>query len=149
MNRIMTYLTGVLPVMALAVLTGCVAIVFAAGAAAGVSGAVWYRGELRTSLAGSLPKVRDASAATLQKMGNGVPAVGGGDLESTLTSYTGDDRKITIELKSLSASVTEIHVRVGFWGDRDLSQHILEDIGNRLGEPSGMARPKPALNAAS
>jgi hypothetical protein len=122
---------------------------FCGGAAAGVSGAVWYHGELRTSLAGSLPHVRGASTAALQKMGNGVSTEGGGELASTLTSYTGDGRKITVELKSLSANVTEIHVRVGFWGDRDLSQHILEEIDSRLGKPAGMARPEPALDAAS
>ena len=149
MNRFMTCASGVLSAITRAVLTGCVAVVFAAGAAVGVSGAVWYHGELRTSLAGSLPRVRDASTATLQKMGSGVSTVGNGDLASTLTSFTGDGRKITIELKSLSAGVTEIHIRVGFWGDRDLSQHILEDINMRLGNPTGMARPEPVLDAAS
>ncbi len=145
----MSYAAGILSAIALVAVTGCVAVIFAAGAAAGVSGAVWIHGDLETSLAGSLPHVRDAATAALQKMGNGVSVEGTGDLAGTLTSYTGDGRKITIELKSLSASVTEIHVRVGFWGDRDLSQHIMEDIDSRLGKPAGMARPEPALGAAA
>ncbi len=149
MKRFMVCAAGMLSAAALVAATGCIAVVFAAGAAAGVSGAVWVHGELKTSLAGSLPRVRTAAAASLQKMGNGVATEVGGDLESTLTSYMRDGRKITIELKSLSVEVTEIHVRVGFWGDRNISQDILEDIDRRLGNTSGVARPEPAWRAAS
>jgi len=145
----MGYAAGVLSAIALVAVTGCVAVIFAAGAAAGVSGAVWVHGELETSLGSSLPRVRDAATATLRKMGKGVSTEGAGDLAGTLTSYTGDGRKITIELKSLSAGVTEIHVRIGFWGDRDLSQHMLEEIDSRLGKPAGMARPEPAADIAA
>lgn len=134
MKRFMGYAARLLSAVTLVAATGCVAVVFAAGAAAGVGGAIWYHGELRTSLAGTLPHVRDAAAASLQKMGSGVSTEGGGGLESKLTSYTGDGREITIEMKSLSTDVTEIHIRIGFWGDRDLSQHILEDISSRLGK---------------
>jgi hypothetical protein len=148
MNRTMIYATGALSAIALAVMTGCVVFIFAGGAAAGVSGAVWYHGELKTTLAGTLPRVRDASTATLKKMGNGVSTEGSGNLECTLTSYTGDSRKITVELKSLSVNVTEVHVRVGFWGDHDLSQQILEDIDGRLGK-AAFAAPAPALEGAS
>jgi len=145
----MGYAAGILSAIALVAVTGCVAVIFAAGAAAGIGGAVWVHGELETSLAGSLPHVRDAATATLHKMGNGVSTEGAGDMASTLTSYTGDGRKITIELKSLSAGVTEIHVRVGFWGDRDISQHILEDIDSRLGKPAAMAHPGTAADIAA
>jgi len=149
MKRFLVCAVGMLSAVTLVAATGCIAVVFAAGAAVGVSGAVWVHGELRTSLAGSLPRVRDAATATLQKMGNGVSTEGTGDIESTLTSYAQDGRKISIELKSLSAGVTEIHVRVGFWGDRDISQKILQDVDKRLGNTSGMAQPEPAWRAAS
>ena len=148
MNRFMVYAAGMLSAIMLVVITGCV-VAFAAGAVAGVSGAVWYHGELRTSLGGSLSRVRDAATASLQKMGNGVSTEGGGDLESALTSFSGDGRKITIELKSLSATVTEIHIRVGFWGDHDLSQHILEDIDSRLAKSARITPPEPVLDTAS
>jgi hypothetical protein len=141
--------TGILSAIALGVLAGCVAVVFAAGAAAGVGGAVWYHGQLRTTLAGSVPSVRAAAVATLQKMSNGVPAQEGDSMEATARSYTADGREITVELKSLSPSVTEIHIEIGFWGDYDLSQQILEDIANRLPKTSGMAQPEPATSAAS
>ena len=108
MKRLMVCAAGMLSAVTLVAATGCIAVVFAAGAAVGVSGAVCIHGESRTSLAGSLPRVRDAATAVLQKMGNGVSTEGAGDIESTLTSYTRDGRKITIE--------REIAFQ---WSDRD------------------------------
>jgi len=146
MNRFKTAGVGLLAALIVAVSSGCVVIIFAAGAAAGVGGAVWYRGELRTSLAGSVPKVRDAASAVLEKMGRGVTVEGEGSvMGATLTSYSEDNRKITIELKYLSTEVTEIHIRVGFWGDETYSRSLLVQINERLGKSSAAA---PALSPA-
>jgi hypothetical protein len=148
MNRLTTRAMVLCAALSVAITTGCIAVVFAAGAAAGVSGAVWYHGELRTSLAGTLPQVRDAASAALEKMGKGVSPEESGPLKCTLISYTGDDRKITIELTSLSSDVTEVHIRVGFWGDQTLSRVILVQISDRLGKPAAAATPsRPAYQA--
>ena len=147
MNRVTTTAMVLCAALTIAITAGCIAVVFAAGAAAGVSGAVWYHGELRTSLAGTLPQVRDAASAALEKMGKGVSTGESSALEYTLTSYTDDDRKITIELKSLSSDVTEIHIRVGFWGDQTLSHVILVQINDRLGKPAAVATPAPSRPA--
>jgi len=132
MKRFRTTAAVLCTALVAAVSAGCLAVFFAAGAAAGVTGAVWYNGELRTSLAGTLPQVRRAAMGTLERMGRGVSTEETASLECTLTSYTGDGRKITIDLKSTSEEVTEVHIRIGFWGDEPLSRDLLTQINDRL-----------------
>ena len=116
-------------------LPGCVAVLVAGGAAAGAGAAVWYQGKLTTALGASLAQTRQATAEALKSAGNGVIEDLGGSESAELKTDLPSGKTVTVSLKAKSSSVTEVVIRVGFWGDQERSQWILDDIRKRL--PSG------------
>ena len=109
--------------------SGCVAVV-AGGAAAG--GAIYALGDLKTDLQAPVGTVRRAigeagTALELKPISEDTD-----QLTGHYTYRTGDDTRITIRYKTLTAETTELSIRVGTFGDEKLSQRILERIQRAL-----------------
>lgn len=115
--------------------TGCVGVAFVGGAAAGITGAVWYHGALRSSVPVPLARVREAATASLEKLTVSAPISKGDNLAGKVTSFAADGKEVNVDLKTTGPGVTEITVRVGFWGDREQSVKIMSDITRRLDLP--------------
>lgn len=126
------YLITPLLGVALVLQTGCALLLVGGGAAAGVGGYAYVKGELKATEKASLDKVWDASLAAMQELQFAVTAQAKDALTGELTARTAQDKKVTIQLKALPDSSTEIKVRVGTFGDEALSLVIMDKIKKHL-----------------
>jgi hypothetical protein len=111
--------------------SGCV--LFVAGAvAAGVGTYAYINGESKENEAASLDRTWNATQAAMKDMQFAVITQAKDAWSGELTARNSADKKITISLKRLSETVTEIRVRVGTFGDEAQSRMILEKIRNHL-----------------
>lgn len=102
---------------------------FAAGAGAGAVTYAYVKGEAKTTFAAAAYKVKKAAVAAITE-----------DLLLTLASKEGaevkaltiDNRKITVKLIYIESNITEVRVRIGLMGDRNMSTMILDKIAARL-----------------
>jgi hypothetical protein len=104
------------------------------GAAAGAGAVYWVEGTLRTTLGHPIRQVHDATLEALKNLGAGVPIdkteAFNGEIEATLAG----GNNVSIGLKAISSSATEVTIRVGTFGDRDQSDMVLHAIETRLGD---------------
>jgi hypothetical protein len=116
---------------------GCVLFVAGAAAAAGVGGYAYVNGEIEATESASLNQTWDASLAAMQDLQFPVTSQAKDALEGNLTVRNAKNTTIKIRLKYLSNTSTEIHIRVGTFGDEPLSRIILNKINNHLQGQSG------------
>ena len=104
---------------------GCAAIV-AGGAAAG--GAIWYRGELRENLPGSVEQVYKAADQTMKNFKFSIKDSNSDKLRGEINGELADGTDLKISIRSQGDQVSEIRIRVGIMGDEKISRQIIEDI---------------------
>jgi hypothetical protein len=119
-----------LAVFSLVFCNGC--LLFVAGAAAGAGTVVYINGELKDTEDNSLESVHVAAVAAVQDMGFAVVNDTKDVNHALLTVRTSDDKKIEISLIKQSPKLTEIRIRVGTFGDEQLSRQILDKIKSHL-----------------
>ena len=122
-------LIPVLMVSLLALTSGCVLVV---GAAAGVAGYAWVDGEAKATEAASLNRTWDASLAAMKDLEFTVTEKSKDALAGNVTAQTADNKTVKIKLKYISNTSTEIRIRVGTFGDENLSRTILNKINGHL-----------------
>jgi hypothetical protein len=113
-------------------LSGCVTGVLVAGAAVGVGGIAYEKGELRSTQNGSLDQTWEATQAAVQELQLPVVDKTKDGLNAQLEARTGNDKKIHIRLKKEGEALTEIRIRIGTFGDEAQSRSILDAIKKRL-----------------
>jgi len=111
-------------------LTGCVAVVV--GGAAGAGTYAYIKGELKVSESCTLDQAWSASQAAMKDLEFTVTTKQKDALQGRLVAHTATDKKVEILLKKLSDKVTEVRIRVGTFGDEDLSKVIIQKIEKRL-----------------
>jgi hypothetical protein len=119
----------------MAACTGCGAA--AVGAAAGAGAVAYANGTLGSKAAGTVPVVQQATVDALNDLNLPVTGQRGDAASGQLQSRYSDGTNLTIDLKKASASVTDIGIRVGRFGDQTRSQQVLDAINRHL--PSGTA----------
>jgi len=131
--KILSYVTSV-AVMAflLATQTGCL---FAAGAAGAVAIVKYLDGDLDASV--DAPPVRTVEAAkmAMQELQIKVATAQSSSLDGQLVAYTATDTKVKIKVNQLTEQSSKVTIRVGTWGDKDMSLRILEKIKAHLQTP--------------
>ena len=105
--------------------SGCAAIV-AGGAAAG--GAIWYRGELRENLPGSVEQVCKAADRSMKNFKFTIKDSKSDKLRGEINVEMADGTDVKISVRSQGDKVSEIRIRVGIMGDEKVSRQIIEDI---------------------
>ncbi len=122
----------VFPVLGLGLLTlvGCGAVV--AGAAAGAGAIAYMRGELEATEEAPIGAVVTATRAAIDDLQLKLISTEVDAYSGKITAETARGTDIGISLKRVSDNVTEIHIRVGVFGDEDLSRLIHEKIKARL-----------------
>jgi hypothetical protein len=122
----------VFPVLGLGLLTlvGCGAIV--AGAAAGAGAIAYMRGELEATEEAPLDAVVAATHAAIDDLELRLISTEADAYSGKIAAETARGTDIGISLKRVSDNVTEIHIRVGVFGDEDLSRLIHEKIQSHL-----------------
>jgi hypothetical protein len=114
--------------IALASLSGC--IMTAAGA--GVSTVTYARGELEANLDSEYSKVVEAAHTAVADLEFTRISENKDALKAVLISRTTMDKKIEITLANSGKKLTNIKIRVGVFGDQELSMAILEKVKSRL-----------------
>ncbi len=112
--------------------SGCAPAVFLAGGAAGAGGVVWVKGKLQEELSVPLSTVHQASLAALKELELPVIEDRKDKLAAAIRSEFADGKKVWIDIRFLTESLTKITVRVGVLGDQARSQKILEKIHGYL-----------------
>jgi ABC-type sugar transport system substrate-binding protein len=108
---------------------GCAAV--AVGAAAG--GTVAYvRGDLEVTYDHSLERVFDAARAAMDDLGFATVSDRGDRTGGEIVARTARDRRVQIVLEPVADQVTKVRIRIGTFGDQDLSMRINEAIRERL-----------------
>jgi hypothetical protein len=110
--------------------TGCIALVV--GGAAGAGTYAYVSGELKTTESASLDRAWSASQGAIKELQFKVTTEQKDALQGRLIARTAADKKVEVNLKKISDNTTEIRIRVGTFGDEDLSQLILQKIKKRL-----------------
>jgi hypothetical protein len=128
-----TGLRALVLVGALLVTSGCEVLLVSIGGAALGAGAVAYvRGELETTLASPLARVHAASQGALDDLQFAVSSSDRDAVYGEIRALTVDDRRIKLEMNARGKEVTELRIRVGMFGDEEVSRRILDRLKARL-----------------
>jgi uncharacterized protein YceK len=128
--KIKLLVTTLLAVTTLAFLTGCAAVVV--GGAAGAGTYAYIKGELKTTESATLDRAWSATQGAIKDLQFSTTSQAKDALQARLVARTAMDKKIEVQLTKVSDSLTEIRIRVGTFGDEDLSRTILHQIQKRL-----------------
>ncbi len=112
--------------------SGCAALVVAGGAAAGAGTYAYMNGELCVSERATIDQAWDATYEAAKAMRLRPIKAEKDALTGKLHAKGVSSNEVFINLKSLSAEHTEIRIRVGVFGDEDLSERILTEIRHQL-----------------
>jgi hypothetical protein len=118
------------PLLALG--SGCAAAAIAAGAGAGIAGTMYVRGDLETELDAAPPEVAQAAESALKDLELPILSAQASELDGLVVATTAQGEKIHIDLESLADERTRVSIRVGTFGDRDVSDLILARIRDNL-----------------
>ena len=111
--------------------SACAPVIIAGGAAAGVGGAAFIYGELKTEEKVSFDTAWKATQKALEDLGFTTTSKENGKFWGELIARNDEGKKVTVKLRSPEERRTEIRIRVGFFGDEDSSRRILDEIRSR------------------
>jgi len=113
-------------------LQGCVLLALGTGAAAGAGAVAYMKGELRVTYTAPLDRIWEATLGALDDLGYGIltsqKGESGGEIEA---KKVGQD-KVTVGLLISGPGTTLVTIRVGIFGDEEVSRTIQGKITSRL-----------------
>ncbi len=105
--------------------SGCVAVV-AAGAGAGA--VAYVRGQLETTQTRDFERTVRGTQRAIEQLGFAKVSDKKDALLATFVARNAADKKIDIRLENLGKDLTKIRIRIGIFGDEELSRRILDKI---------------------
>jgi hypothetical protein len=111
-------------------LSGCAVLV--AGGAAGVGTVAYIKGELSDRLDASTDQTREAIERAVEELELQELKSDADGLSGDYILETGRDEKINVRYEKLGDRSTQISIRVGLFGDENLSRALLEEIKKGL-----------------
>jgi len=116
-------------VVSVLVLTpGC--FLAAAGAAAG--GVFYAKGDLESTMEAKPPAIAAATEKAFAEMGIAKRSAASSAVDAEITGRTARDKKVTVKVKAETANFSKVSIRVGTFGDEDLSRLIFDKIRKNL-----------------
>ena len=110
-------------------MVGCIPVVLMTiGAGIGTGGALYVNGELKSKSYRPLDYVWVSSQRTMERMEFNITKKEKDFIDAKLIAKGTNNKNIQIKLKRLEKDITEIKIRVGIFGDKQLSKIILEEI---------------------
>jgi hypothetical protein len=109
--------------------SGCVAT---AAAGAGAAAAAWVKGEIEVSLNARYDRTVTASNKAVEQLGFTKVSEKKDALLDTIVARTSADKKVEVRLDNVGDTVTKVHIRVGTFGDKDISMAVLDKIRANL-----------------
>ena len=126
---------GMLLILVMIMCSGCAFLVGTAiGGGAGVGATKYVKGEMEGSYAATMSSTWLACKGALGELGIGIF----GSSKETPTHWVIEGRseggkEVQVTLDALSDKVTKVSVRVGIFGDQQLSTKIHDAVSRRLG----------------
>ena len=117
-------------------LQGCVLLVLGAGAGAGAATVAYVKGELKTTYAASLNRTWDATLSALKDLQMDVHTRKKDATEGNIEATKADGTKVKITLEPAGPDTTSVRIRVGTFGDEEVSRVINRKIASKLGVKS-------------
>lgn len=114
--------------------TSCLPGCLVAAAGAGVAGAVYIGGEVKASLPAAPDVVAEATESVLKEQKVHVETCEATGLDGRIEAHTALDTHIAIHIEREGDAQSRISIRVGTFGDHDLSNELLERIRQHLRE---------------
>ncbi len=115
--------------------TGCaVGVAFVAGGAAGIGGYKYYKGKMVVIYKAPFKKTWNATLRAFDKMNFQIVEKRHDLTKGKVVGKRIDKTPVTVTLKYLSSSETEVQIRVGTFGDKSASEAIKEEIRKQIVE---------------
>ena len=105
---------------------------YAIGAAAGVGTVLYVKGDLETAREESLDEVYAASIEAMEDLEFTVKEEQKDALQGKIEAEMADGKNVKIKVKTTKEGTTSLSIRVGLFGDEELSRLILEEIEGNL-----------------
>lgn len=119
---------GFLPLLAF-VFSGCVAVV-AGGVGAGT--VAYVRGDLQTKIEAPHSAVYQASQSAVESLGFALVEQKEDAVSGEIIARTSQDRRVRIQTQEETSETTGLSIRIGTFGDEELSRRILREIEGNL-----------------
>jgi uncharacterized lipoprotein len=115
-------------------LQGCGALLAGgAGAAAGAGTVAYTRGEAQSTYPASFERTWNATMGALQEANLKVQDTDRDGSKGTIKAVQADDKNVTVGLEPAGPGTTSVKIRVGTFGDEEVSRAIHNRIASRLG----------------
>ena len=100
--------------------------------AAGAVGVVYVKGELTATVQSKPPEVVEATDKAFEQMSIVKISSNSTALDGEVIGRMATDKKVTVTVKSEGEKASRISIRIGTFGDKNLSQQILNKIKSNL-----------------
>ncbi|MDP6545243.1 MAG: DUF3568 family protein [Phycisphaerae bacterium] len=120
-------LVAMLSLSAILLTSGC--LVAAAGAAGGV---LYAKGDLESSLSATPAQIAAATEKAFVEMKISKTSAVSSDLDAEVIGRSARDKKVTVTSKATGDKISSISIRVGTFGDKDLSRVLFDKIKKNL-----------------
>jgi hypothetical protein len=113
-------------------LTGCALLLVGAGSAAGAAGVAWVRGDLEATLNADPRQIEQAAIKAFEELSIPLVSSKSSALDGEVIGRTATDTKVSIKIESTETDKSRISIRVGTFGDQQMSRRLLDEIQQQL-----------------
>ncbi len=111
---------------------GCSVLLFGGGAVAGAGMVAYAKGQLSAAEEVELDRAWDVAQGVMEDLDFTIESRHTTATSAKLVARGADNRRVTVGLQKRAGDLTEIQIRVGFFGDEALSRVIFNRMRRRL-----------------
>jgi len=116
-------------------LLGCTAALVGAGAGAGVGTYSYIKGELKVTYSYKYTQVVSATESAIRELGFTVKEEKKDMMKYRLKAKMADGTGVKIKIDRVSESITVLRIKIGWFGNKNLSIQIMKAIEKKLPSP--------------
>ena len=109
-------------------MAGCAALLIGGAAAGAAAGLMYHEGELRADLDAPVPKVIKATERAFRDLIWTKESATASAADGLATARTATGREVTVKVEAKSENTTTIGIRIGTFGDENLSRLLYDKI---------------------
>ncbi|MBI5167798.1 MAG: DUF3568 family protein [candidate division NC10 bacterium] len=111
---------------------GCALLYVGAGAGAGAGTVAYVKGELEHVYSARYERVWEVSLASLKQLGIKVLSSERDAISGTIKAARSDGTSVTVKVAPLNPQTTSVKIRVGTFGDKEVSEMIQNRVAANL-----------------
>ena len=119
--------SGLLLMVLASLLTGC-GVLFMGAAAGSVAGALYYQGELKADVEASPPEVITATEKAFRDLIWAKETASASEIDGLATARTATGKEVKVTVVAKEPQVSTIGIRIGTFGDENLSRLLYDRI---------------------